>query len=96
MKISSVDIIQLKSGNAGASRGEWRPVIVRVNTDEGISGFGEVGLAYGKGWRGGFGMVCDFAETIIGANPLNIEAIWNNIFRNTFWGMGGGTVVSLP
>lgn len=94
MKISSVDIIQLKSGNAGASRGEWRPVIVRINTDEGISGFGEVGLAYGKGWRGGFGMVCDFAETIIGANPLNIEAIWNNIFRNTFWGMGGGTVVS--
>lgn len=94
MKIVSVDVIQLKSGNAGASRGEWRPVILRVNTDEGISGFGEVGLAYGKGWRGGFGMVCDFAETIIGANPLNIEAIWNNIFRNTFWGMGGGTVVS--
>lgn len=94
MKITSVDVIQLKSGNAGASRGEWRPVILRVNTDEGISGFGEVGLAYGKGWRAGFGMVCDFAETIIGTNPLNIEVIWNNIFRNTFWGMGGGTVVS--
>lgn len=94
MKITSVDVIQLSSGNAGASRGEWRPVLVRVNTDENISGYGEVGLAYGKGWRGGFGMVCDFAETIIGADPLNIESIWNNIFRNTFWGMGGGTVVS--
>ena len=46
MKIVSVDVMQVPSGNAGASRGDWCPVIVRINTDEGISGFGEVGLAY--------------------------------------------------
>lgn len=94
MKITSVDVCQMPSGNAGAKRGAWSPVIVRVNTDEGISGFGEVGLAYGKGFRGGYGMVLDFAETIIGEDPMNSEKIWQNIFRNTFWGMGGGTVVS--
>ena len=94
MKITSVDVCQIPSGNAGAKRGAWSPVIVRVNTDEGISGFGEVGLAYGKGFRGGYGMVLDFAETIIGEDPMNSEKIWQNIFRNTFWGMGGGTVVS--
>ncbi|MEZ5729106.1 MAG: hypothetical protein R3E48_14565 [Burkholderiaceae bacterium] len=48
MRIVSIDVMKVPSGNAGASRGEWSPVIVRVNTDEGISGFGEVGLAYGK------------------------------------------------
>ena len=94
MKIVSVDVMQVPSGNAGASRGDWCPVIVRINTDEGISGFGEVGLAYGKGWRAGMGMVQDFAEVIIGEDPMQIERIWEMIFRTTFWGMGGGTVVS--
>ncbi|MFT4300822.1 MAG: mandelate racemase/muconate lactonizing enzyme family protein [Desulfovibrio sp.] len=94
MKIVSVDVMQVPSGNAGASRGDWRPVIVRINTDEGISGFGEVGLAYGKGWRAGVGMVQDFAEVIIGEDPMQIEKIWEMIFRTTFWGMGGGTVVN--
>jgi L-alanine-DL-glutamate epimerase-like enolase superfamily enzyme len=94
MKIVSVDVMQVPSGNAGASRGEWAPVVVRINTDEGISGFGEVGLAYGKGWRAGYGMAQDFAEVIIGEDPMNIEKIWETIFRKTFWGLGGGTVVN--
>ncbi len=93
MKIVSVDCMQMPSGNAGSSRGAWSPVLVRINTDEGISGWGEAGLAYGKGWRAGLGMVQDFAEVIIGEDPMNIEKIWEKIFRKTFWGMGGGTVV---
>lgn len=94
MKITSVDVMQVPSGNAGSARGDWKPVIVRINTDEGISGFGEVGLAYGKGWRAGYGMVQDFAEVILGEDPMRIEKIWDTIFRTTFWGMGGGTVVN--
>ena len=39
-------------------------------------------------------MIQDFAEQIIGMDPMNIEQIWETIFRKTFWGMGGGTVVS--
>lgn len=38
MKIVSVDVMQVPSGNAVSSRGDWCPVIVRINTDEGISG----------------------------------------------------------
>ena len=94
MKITSIDVMQLPSGNAGASRGSWSPVICRINTDEGISGFGEAGLAYGKGWRAGFGMIQDFAEAIIGMDPMKNELIWETIFRKTFWGMGGGTIVN--
>jgi len=93
MKITTVDVMQMPCGNVGANRGAWSPVLVRINTDEGISGWGEVGLAYGKGWRAGMGMVQDFAEVIIGEDPLQIEKIWEKIFRKTFWGMGGGTVV---
>lgn len=95
MKITSIDAMQLPSGNAGASsRGAWSPVLVRINTDEGVCGWGEAGLAYGKGWRAGLGMIQDFAEQIIGMDPMNTEEIWETIFRKTFWGMGSGTIVS--
>ena len=94
MKITSIDAMQLPSGNAGASsRGAWSPVLVRINTDEGVCGWGEAGLAYGKGWRAGLGMIQDFAEQIIGMDPMNTEEIWEAIFRKTFWGMGSGTIV---
>lgn len=94
MRIISVDVMKVPSGNAGSKRGDWSPVIVRINTDEGISGFGEAGLAYGKGWRAGFGMIQDFAEVIINEDPMRIEKIWETLFRKTFWGMGGGTIIN--
>lgn len=86
--------MKLPSSKIKNSRGAWSPVICRVNTDEGISGFGEAGVAYGKGWRGGLGMVQDFAEQIMGMDARNIEKIWEDIFRKTFWGCGGGTIVN--
>jgi galactonate dehydratase len=70
------------------------PVIIRVNTDEGISGLGEVGLAYGTGHSGGAGYVKNLAENyLLGADPLNTESLWDTMFRNTFWAKGGGPVV---
>ena len=51
MKITSIDVMKIPSpdvsfsGNGGGSTEEWSPIIVRINTDEGISGFGEAGLA---------------------------------------------------
>lgn len=38
MKITSADVTRLPSGSAGSSGGAWSPVLVQVNTDEGISG----------------------------------------------------------
>ncbi len=88
MKITSVDVFELKPNVMGAV------VCVRINTDEGICGFGEVGLSYGKAHYAGVGIARDFAQLIIGMDPMNIEAIWEYIFRTTFWGMGGGTVIN--
>ena len=97
MKITSVDIIKMfkvpsEQCEIGVA-GPWHPIIVRINTDEGISGYGEIGLAYGIAQNAGYGIGMDFAKCIIGMDPLNSEAIWNKLHRQTFWGMGGGGVI---
>jgi len=93
MKIISVDIIDV-ANDLKSSTSKWRPVVVRINTDEGISGFGEVGLAYGVGASAGFGMAKDLSQLLIGMDPMKNEAIWDKMQKKTFWGQGGGTVVS--
>ena len=97
MKITSVDIIKMfkvpsEQCEIGVA-GPWHPIIVRINTDEGISGYGEIGLAYGIAQNAGYGIGIDFGKCIIGMDPLNSEAIWNKLHRQTFWGMGGGGVI---
>jgi galactonate dehydratase len=90
MKVSSVEIWDVNCPSL-----PWHhPVIIRVNTDEGISGLGEVGLAYGTGHSGGAAYVKNLAESyLIGADPLKTESIWDTMFRGTFWAQGGGPVV---
>ena len=92
MKITSIDIIDVANDFSSATS-KWRPTVVRVNTDEGISGFGEVGLAYGVGASGGIGVAKDLSALLIGMNPMDTEAIWEKMLRKTFWGQGGGPVV---
>ncbi len=82
MKITSVDCYL---GNF---------ITVRVNTDEGISGFGEAGLAYGSCWQAAFGQCQDFARLVIGMDPFDTEKIWEHLHRHTFWGMNGGIVLT--
>ncbi|WDT51747.1 hypothetical protein [Lactiplantibacillus plantarum] len=100
MKIISADVMQVPStdpsfsGNSKGSTEDWSPIVLRLNTDTGISGFGEAGLAYGKGWRGGLGMLQDFCHVIIGENPLNIEKIWHQLQTTTYWGLAGGVAVN--
>jgi L-alanine-DL-glutamate epimerase-like enolase superfamily enzyme len=94
MKITSVDVFKTTMGRPSVEPSTWNPIVVRINTDEGISGFGEAGLAYGNAQNAAFGMVQDFAKLIIGMDPMKSEKIWEHLFRMTFWGMGGGTVIS--
>ncbi len=69
-------------------------ITVKVNTDEGISGFGEAGLAYGNCIEAAYGQCQDFAKLVIGYDPFDTEKIWEHLHRHTFWGMNGGIVVS--
>ena len=98
MKIISVDLIRAfkkpsQAAETAVGGVPWHPVFVRVNTDEGISGYGEIGVAYGNAQSAGFGIGADFARCIIGLDPMNNEDIWNRLHRNTFWGMGNGGVI---
>lgn len=92
MKITSVEVIKVATPfNFDTST--WQPVVVRVNTDEGISGYGELGMTYGTGFTAGFGMCKDLAGLIMGMDPRNNEEIWEKMLKKTFWGQGGGTVI---
>jgi galactonate dehydratase len=92
MKISEVEIFDVKLRDSIGRKNN--PVILRVHTDEGISGLGEVALAYGVGASAGLGMVRELAERfLIGADPFRIEHLWEAMYRYTFWAQGGGPVV---
>ena len=87
MKITSVECYL----GTGALSGF---VTMKVNTDAGVYGWGEAGLAYGNCSEAAFGQCQDFAKLIIGMDPFNTEEIWEHLHRHTFWGMGGGVVVT--
>lgn len=92
MKIASIDILKCK-GKCSVETDVFYSINVRINTDEGIVGFGEAGISYGVGADAAFGMCRDMAEVILGMDPMNNEAIWDKMHRKTFWGMGGGAIV---
>lgn len=90
MKVVSVEVIRLNTGEAPVPGGAWHPTVVRVNTDEGISGLGEVAFSFRASRHSAVAGARDFAEHLIGRNPLNRELIWESLFQDTFWGIGGG------
>ena len=97
MKIVAAEIFCLDlsfSEKFKATQKSWHPVILKLTTDEGLTGLGEAGLAYGVGQHGAVGMLRDFVETfVLGQNPLDREVIWNNMQRHSFWGGACGPVV---
>ena len=79
MKITKVDVFML---DAGSQRWQRKPIVCRIYTDEGIYGDGEAGIAFGIGSTAAFGMVKDLAGLIVGMDPMNIEVIWNKMFKS--------------
>ena len=91
MKITKVEIFHVKHEPEVSG---FTPVIVRIHTDEGIHGVGELALAYGTGSQAGVGMLRQMAERfLLGADPFRIEEMWHTLYHRTFWGQGGGPVV---
>jgi L-alanine-DL-glutamate epimerase-like enolase superfamily enzyme len=89
MKITSVDVIALEKDPGCLSR----PVLCRVNTDQGIYGLGEAGVAIGSGAPAAFAHIKDIAPMIIGMDPWHHEVIWEKLFRQSFWAQGNGAIV---
>ncbi|SDD99815.1 mandelate racemase/muconate lactonizing enzyme family protein [Sporomusa acidovorans] len=93
MKITSIEIFDIDFNRKIAGGQSWNPVVMKINTDENISGFGEVGLAYGDASKAGVGILRDYARHLLGADPMKSELIWNKLLTSTFWGQGGGGVI---
>jgi galactonate dehydratase len=88
MKITAIDVYDVPFAFG------WNPIVLRITTDEGIEGIGEVSLAYGAGSLAAVGMLKQLGQRfLLGADPLRIEDMWNRLFRGTFWGQGGGPVI---
>ncbi len=69
-------------------------VIVRVETDDGIYGAGEIALSYGTGAKAAVTMVASLAEQfLMGADATRIEGIWETLFRQTWWGQSAGPIL---
>ena len=88
MKITSVDVFLLDGGSPG-----WRPIVCRVNTDAGIYGYGEASVGFDTGASASYAMIKEVAPLIMGMDPFATEAIWNQMYTQTFWAQGGGTIM---
>ena len=94
MKITKMQIYDVDFGWNERSGTRWNPVILRVVTDQDIYGSGEVAMAYGSGAKAAIRMLQELgSQFLLGADPLRIGAMWENMFRRTFWGQGGGPVI---
>ncbi len=70
-----------------------RPVCCRINTDEGIYGYGEAGVAIVTGARGAYELMKDYSKMILGMNPLHHEVIWETLYKESFWAQGNGAIM---
>ena len=59
--------------------------------DEGITGVGEATLEYKE--KALIGAVEHIKESLVGQNPLNIEKIWHDTYRDAYW-RGGAVLMS--
>lgn len=86
MKIVAANIYVAQTGNR-------RAVVLELETDAGIRGIGEVGIAYGVGTEAAAAMTREMVSRfLLGQDPARIEFIWNTIYDGSFWTRGGGAI----
>lgn len=90
MKITKVDVFMLDAGSQRWRENRSCAVFIPMKA---FTVTAKPGIAFGIGSTAAFGMVKDLAGLIVGMDPMNIEVIWNKMFKSSFWGMGGGAIV---
>lgn len=93
MKVTAVRVHRTRFG--AMREGAAHAILpVTVETDAGIEGAGEIGLAYGAGGRGAAEIVLELARTrLLGRDPFRTEAIHDELRRDTFWGHVPGPIL---
>ncbi len=71
-----------------------RPILLQLFTDEDIIGVGQAAIDYGIGSTAAAGMIKDMVEAVIlGQDPFRTEALWSQMYDDSFWAQGGGPIV---
>ena len=97
MKITNVeawvvvpDLGGLKGHKGAAHIDEWQWTFVTIETDEGITGWGESSSTPRNGSMLTGAGVRAVKETLIGEDPSDIERLWQKLFRRyTYMGSRG-------
>ena len=88
MKIVSIDVIKCRRLTFSAQT----PVLCRINTDEGIYGYGEAGVSIMDFSVASYELLKLFGKMIIGMDPLETDVIYEKL-SSTFWAQGNGGVI---
>src|SRR3990172_10872550 len=84
-----MQITNIKCLTMDAYRTNWS--FIKVETDEGINGWGEASL--GTREMALAGCVEDLKRLVIGRNPLDTEKMWFEVYRDSYW-KGGPVFLS--
>lgn len=99
MKITNVTAIVLKLPDiSDAADGTQDDLIIKVETDEGITGYGEVDTApyVGKAVVDAYmshGTCYGLREVVVGSDPFDYEQIWNDMWAKTYYYGRSGPVM---
>ena len=71
--------------------GSRNQLLVKIETDSNVSGWGESGLSARE--LGVSGIIDHYKEIIIGMDPLEIGKIWQRLYRSQYF-EGGSTITA--
>ena len=87
MKITAIENFAVR----GLGANPW--LYCAIRTDEGITGYSEYGM--GSFARGLPALVEDIGESLIGKDPLPVDKLWMDMYRNTRSSSGGATAMAI-
>lgn len=56
-------------------------LLVKIETDAGVCGWGKPGPSAWRREMGVQGIIAHFRESLVGKDPMNITALWQEMFR---------------
>ena len=80
----------LGDGFVGLRGGPVGAIIVRLRTTDGVEGYGTVGVGNGSAL---YILEQSLKPIIVGANPFDVETLWERMFRSTLYFGRKGTAV---
>lgn len=88
MKVTAANVFVVPVGNRCG-------VILELETDAGVSGLGEAGIAYGMGVEATAEMLATMLRAgVLGQDPAPVERIWSDIYDRGFWTKSAGAITT--